>query len=99
MKIPEDDPDNQELSKVFVTQILPLIEEYFFNDWEALATILGTGSIKVEKQRKVIWDEDNGKFEKEAGDYVNIYGRCLAPADEIFRNITKNQERFQAGKE
>ena len=48
MKIPEDDPGNQELKNVFSNQILPLLEEYFFNDWEALATILGRDAIKIE---------------------------------------------------
>jgi len=96
MIIPEDDPDNQELSKVFVTQILPLIEEYFFNDWEALATILGKDSIKIEKRKKFVWDEDNGKFEEETGDYDKIYGRCLAPPDEIFKNTKKSLKRFQS---
>jgi Cdc6-like AAA superfamily ATPase len=95
MKIPKDDPDNQELSIVFVTQILPLIEEYFFNDWEALATILGKDSIIIEKQKKIVWNEDDGTFEENAGNYDKIYSRCLAPPDEIFKNSKINLERLQ----
>jgi len=95
MKIPEDDPDNHELSIVFVNQILPLIEEYFFNDWEALATILGKKSINIEKQKKIVWDEDNGQFEEETGDYNKIFGRCLASPNEIFENTKMNFERLQ----
>jgi len=95
MNIPKDDPGNLELEKVFITQILSLVEEYFFNDWEALATILGKDSIKIEKRKKFVWDEDNGKFEEETGEYDKIYGRHLVSPEEVFKNTKKNLERFQ----
>jgi len=90
MNIPEDDPGNQELKKVFSNQILPLLEEYFFNDWEALATILGRDAIKIETKKKLVWDEDSGDFEEETGDFDMIHGRCLRPLDTVFESAVKN---------
>jgi hypothetical protein len=90
MNVPETDHENQELKKVFSNQILPLLEEYFFNDWEALATILGRDSIKIEKRKKFVWDEDSGKFEEDGGDYDQIYGRCLKSSEIVFENTMRN---------
>jgi 5-methylcytosine-specific restriction protein B len=90
MNVPETDHENQELKKVFSNQILPLLEDYFFNDWEALATILGRDSIKIEKRKKFVWDEDSGKFEDDGGDYDQIYGRCLKSSEIVFENTMRN---------
>ncbi|MEI6842642.1 MAG: AAA family ATPase, partial [Methanomicrobiales archaeon] len=79
MNIKKIDDGNQELKKVFSNRILPLLEEYFFNDWEALATILGPASIRIEPRKKMVWDDDNGKFIKDSGDFDQIYGRCIEP--------------------
>jgi predicted Mrr-cat superfamily restriction endonuclease len=87
MNIPVSDSGNQELKKVFSDRILPLLEEYFFNDWEALATILGRDSINIEKRKKFVWNEDSGKFESDNGDYDQIYGRCIKHPDVVFENI------------
>lgn len=90
MNIPQNDPDNIELQKVFATRILPLLEEYFFNDWEALATILGRDSIRVDKKKKIIWDEDSGRFEEDSGDSDLIYGLSMKESTVVFHNTMKN---------
>ena len=95
MNIPEQDLDNIELQKVFETRILPLLEEYFFNDWEALATILGKESIKVDKKKKLVWDEDTGKFEDESGDTDFIYGLSIRDVSIVFENTMKNFGIYQ----
>lgn len=87
MNIPEIDRENRELENVFSTRILPLLEEYFFNDWEALATIFGRDSIKVDKKKKFVLDEDSGKFE---GDSDHIYGLSIKETDIVFKNTLKN---------
>ena len=33
--------DDQEFNRVFVRQVIPLLQEYFFNDWEGLRYVLG----------------------------------------------------------
>jgi 5-methylcytosine-specific restriction protein B len=99
MNISQVDEGNQELESVFSDRILPLLEEYFFNDWEALATILGPDSIKVEKRKKLVWDEDSGGFKKDTGDYDKIFGRCLKPAQEVFENTMKYLNIHQQNQE
>ncbi|MBN1167171.1 MAG: AAA family ATPase [Methanospirillaceae archaeon] len=89
MSIPEYDTGNAELEKVFFTRILPLLEEYFFNDWEALATILGRNSIKIEKRKKLVWDEDSGKFEEDSGDTDQIYGLSIDKST-VFKGTMSN---------
>lgn len=93
MKIPETDTENQELKNVFINQILPLLEEYFFNDWEALATIIGRDSIKIEERKKFVWNEDSG------GDYDTVYGRCLKEPDIVFTNTLKNLQKQNTNKQ
>jgi len=98
MNIPKIDEGNGELKKVFTSKILPLIEEYFFNDWEALATILGTNSIRIEKRKKLVWDEDSGEFKKESEEFDRISGRCIDYSKNIFENArkqVKNQQKAQ----
>jgi hypothetical protein len=99
MHIPEVDEGNQELKKVFTSKILPLIEEYFFNDWEALATILSPDSIHIEKRKKLVWDEDSGEFKKESEEFDRISGRCIDYKKDIFENTRKNLENQQKTQE
>jgi len=90
MNIKKNDDGNQELKKVFSNRILPLFEEYFFNDWEALATILGSASIRIDPRKKMVWDDDTGKFNIDSGDYDQIYGRCIKSSDIVFENTMNN---------
>ncbi len=99
MKIPETDNENLELKNVFTNQILPLLEEYFFNDWEALATILGRDSIKIEERKKFVWNEDMASFEDDGGDYDTVYGRCLKEPDIVFTNTLKNLQKQNTNKQ
>jgi 5-methylcytosine-specific restriction endonuclease McrBC GTP-binding regulatory subunit McrB len=99
MDIPKNDEGYQELRKIFKNKILPLIEEYFFNDWEALATILGTDSIRVEKRKKLVWDEDLGEFKKESEEFDRLSGRFIDYNKDIFENTRKNLENQQTSLE
>jgi len=45
-------------------EILPLLEEYFYNDWKALAAILGADSIETISINQWEAAEDDGKFNK-----------------------------------
>lgn len=89
MNIPETDDNNEELKKVFSSRILPLLEEYFFNDWEALATILGRDSINISKKKKLVWDEDSGKFEEDSGGTDQIFGLSLKDVTTVFESTMK----------
>ena len=73
---------------MFINQILPLIEEYFYNDWEALATILGPESIKATKPvSKMYWNESNREFKD--NDDEELIGRTLEDPRKIFDNIKR----------
>jgi len=89
MNIPKIDEENYELKKVFLCKILPLIEEYFYNDWEALATILSPESIRIESQKKLVWDEDLGEFKVESEEFDKISGRRVDYSRDIFKNTQK----------
>lgn len=87
-KIPVTDENNEKLKEVFINQILPLIEEYFYNDWEALATILGPESIKATKPvSKMYWNESNREFKD--NDDEELIGRTLEDPRKIFDNIKR----------
>lgn len=90
MNIPEIDEHNNMIRTVFSTKILPLLEEYFFNDWEALATILGPDSINIQKKKKLVWDEDLGKFDGDSDESNQIFGFSLKDASTVFENTMKN---------
>jgi DNA polymerase III delta prime subunit len=88
MKIPETDTNNEKLREIFISQVLPLIEEYFYNDWEALATILGKDSIELSQPTsKIYWNEIKGDFEPNNNDDEKIYGRNLEDPEKIFDNV------------
>lgn len=57
--------DFEKLKKVFCNRILPLLEEYFFDDWEKIRLVLGDNQKPVNLQ--FITVEDN--------DVVNLFGQ------------------------
>jgi 5-methylcytosine-specific restriction endonuclease McrBC GTP-binding regulatory subunit McrB len=88
MRIPDTDENNEKLKEVFINQVLPLLEEYFFNDWEALATILGAESIqKTKPVSKMCWNELKHNFEANNSDDELLIGRTLEKPEKIFINI------------
>ncbi len=88
MGIPYTDENNVKLKEVFINQVLPLIEEYFYNDWEALATILDPKSIRLTKPvLKMYWNESDSKFKENDNDYEKLIGRTLEDPEKIFENI------------
>lgn len=46
----KDKPTISKLAVVFKNKILPLLEEYFFEDWEKIIKVLGNSGIYVEKE-------------------------------------------------
>jgi len=90
MRIPDTDENNEKLKEVFINQVLPLLEEYFFNDWDALATILDPKSIRLTKPvLKMYWNESDSKFKENDNDYEKLIGRTLEEPEKIFENIKK----------
>ncbi len=57
-----------DLARVFRQNILPLLEEYFFEDWEKISLVLGKSGIYREKDFGNLGFEPNGKrFQRNDG--------------------------------
>jgi len=50
-----------ELQNVFTNKVVPLLEEYFFEDWEKIRLVLGDNQKKTEKYQFVIKEELDNK--------------------------------------
>lgn len=69
-----------DLAQIFRNKVLPLLEEYFFEDWDKIAKVLGKADIYAVRQTKdlgfetttkVYW-RDTEKLEQ-ASTYIRIY--------------------------
>ncbi|OUT11695.1 hypothetical protein B9N62_04465 [Campylobacter concisus] len=83
----KDGADIEELASIFKNKILPLLQEYFYDDWEKIRLVLGdNGFIKEkEKDRKLLvldgkeYETDKILYEikfeafKEPENYIKIY--------------------------
>ncbi len=55
IKLESEDWEN--LSQVFKNCIVPLLQEYFYGDYEKIAMVLGTGFVKINKNKKVAFSK------------------------------------------
>lgn len=46
------------LDDIFKNKIIPLLQEYFYDDWEKIRMVLGDGFVKKEKIESNIFDEE-----------------------------------------
>ncbi len=49
--------DGDGLLKVFENNIIPLLQEYFYNDYEKIALILGTGFMREKELKNIVFPE------------------------------------------
>ena len=91
----KDDADISELASIFKNKILPLLQEYFYDDWEKIRLVLGDSQfIKERKPSKALFksgtDYINDKIlyeiDKKAfydkQNYLKIYNLTSSQADE-----------------
>jgi len=77
----EDDPTLPKLAYIFKNNILPLLEEYFFEDWDKIIKVLGNSGIYTEKNVNLGQGfENTGKnYQRnnsaldQVNTYINIY--------------------------
>ena len=78
----KDEPTVEKLASIFRNNILPLLEEYFFEDWEKIINVLGHSNIYQENEKLTqsqLGFEPSGKSYKRndvllnKDTYINIY--------------------------
>ena len=87
--------DMETLANVFKNRILPLLQEYFYDDWEKIRLVLGDSQfIKEKKPAKVLFKSDTDyindkilyEIDKEAfydeQNYLKIYNSTSSQVDE-----------------
>ena len=57
----KDDPTIEKLAYIFKNNILPLLEEYFFEDWDKIIKILGDSNIYTQKNSANLGFTHTGK--------------------------------------
>jgi len=58
MELDKDNSSKDDLENVFKNKIIPLLQEYFYDDWEKIRLVLGDGFIERDEQKSNIFDED-----------------------------------------
>ena len=76
-----DESTLQDLAYIFKNNILPLLEEYFFEDWDKIIKVLGNSDVYTEKNVNLgqgfentgkNYQRNNSALDK-ADTYINIY--------------------------
>lgn len=62
-----------DLGRIFKNKILPLLEEYFFEDWEKITKVLGKSGIYEEKKF------ENLGFDHPVKNYIRVTSKLLDP--------------------
>ncbi|MFS1934397.1 AAA family ATPase [Vibrio splendidus] len=70
----KDTPSIEHLAEIFELQILPLLEEYFFEDWERVAMVLGDHLKADESLRFVVEQFDANEVAQLMGDDWDLTG-------------------------
>lgn len=59
-----------DLKAVFQNKIIPLLQEYFFNDYVKIAMVIGEGFMDKDRYSKVTFAQNDGDYESDYSDIV-----------------------------
>ena len=81
----------QELMKIFEKRIIPLLQEYFFDDWSKINLVLGNnGMIKTEKLEKSLFPSMDDQL------ISNLESRNWEINQDLFKNEADLQDKIDS---
>lgn len=72
LKLKDSEDLEKDLKQVFMNKIIPLLQEYFFNDYIKIAMVIGEGFLDKEKYKNVTFASNDGDYESDYSD-ATIY--------------------------
>jgi 5-methylcytosine-specific restriction protein B len=72
------------LTSVFANNIIPLLQEYFYHDYEKIALILGEGFVKIKENKTVNF----ANFKNIDSPEITIQFELISPIDDIEKAIS-----------
>ena len=69
----KNSPTLYELEHIFKYKIIPLLQEYFYDDWEKIMMVLGQGFIEKIALKATIFDEEFAKNSEHIEDEKFVY--------------------------
>jgi len=70
LKLKESTDLEADLKAVFQNKIIPLLQEYFFNDYVKIAMVIGEGFMDKDRYAKVTFAQNDGDYESDYSDIV-----------------------------
>ena len=76
----KEEPTMENLQEIFLNRIIPLLQEYFYDDWEKIQLVLGDNDKSVDKAARFIVDDEiryrdffRGKAENDEFDGKKVF--------------------------
>jgi hypothetical protein len=71
LKLRETSNLEDDLKQVFVNKIIPLLQEYFFNDYIKMVMVLGEGFMEKDNYSNVKFAQNDGDYDTDYDDVIN----------------------------
>jgi len=72
LKLKDSTDLENDLKQVFMNKIIPLLQEYFFNDYIKIAMVIGEGFLDKDQYKNVTFASNDGDYESDYSD-TTIY--------------------------
>ncbi len=91
MNIKDDENKWEKLKDVFYRQIIPLLQEYFFNRYDLIAKVIGNGFVKPDKNSKMSMAVCDDSYDDDFTDKKNW---IIVPEDDFYKDSVFNKDTF-----